>query len=279
MLKINVPNTVKFSYQYTRGSYTDSVKYAQNIINETICEFIDMGYPENITINKIKKIMKKVLPEKRRIDIKPFSENNPKLCGSQDYLSEQDIITGREKYIGFMINIPNRNGRFSLDKIPILIHEFTHVLNVLFTPKYTAQFFKTESTANRINRCSNNIKKFSRIYNKYYNNSLLIKEDITSKEDIPDIIKKRHKELTRLLRSRTSEERIIILQNYRYFLQSEKCAYESEKSLYKLLSKYGLKCDEEVLELDSSEYLLDEKIQMLKGMCYKEIQKIRGNLR
>ena len=278
MIKINVPNTVKFSYKYTRGSYPDSVKYAQNVINETISEFIDMGYPENITLNKMKKIIKKVLPEKRRIDIKPISANNPEIYGSQDYLSEQNIITGKDKFVGFVINLPFKNGQFQLSKLPIFIHEFTHVLNALFTPKYTVQLFKSESVVDRVSYYANNIPSFSKQYEICYNKNLYNKENFTSKDEIPKIIQQRRKELSRLLRNRTSEEKIIILQNFRYFLQSEKCAYKSEQNLYTLLRKYGLKCDEDLIEVDSSEYLLDEKIQMLTDMCYQEIKKIRSNL-
>ena len=279
MLKITIPHTVKFSYKYSRGSYSDSVKYAQNIINDTISEFIDIGYPETISINKIKKIIKKVLPEKKRIDIKPINKNNPNICGSQDYLSKKNNITMKDSYVGFIINLPINNGQFQLINLPIFIHEFTHVLNSLFTPKYTAQLFKSESVVNRISCYANNIPSFSKQYDSCYSKTLYLKEDFTSKDEIPSIIRRHRKELTRLLRGRTSKEKIVILQNYRYFLQSEKCAYESEQSLYTLLSKYGLKCDDKLLELDSSKYLLDEKIQMLKDMCYEEIQKVRNDLR
>ena len=277
MIKIAIPNTVKFSYKYTRGSYADSVKYARNTIEETINELIDSCSSETITINKLKKTIKKVLPEKKRIDIKPVNEKDPDSCGYQDYVTEINKVTGKEKYCGYIISLPIKNGKFRLSNLPIFIHEFTHVLNALFTPKYTSQLIKSEALVERATlRSASNIPNFSIQYKDCYDNSLYTKEKFNSTDEIPDILNKRRKEILKMLKNRTGGERIVILQNFRYFLQSEICAYESEQVLYKMLKKYGISFNKDLFEIDISKCLLKEKIEMLKELCLEEIKKARA---
>ena len=148
MIRITIPRAVKFLYPNTRGTYSDSIKYAQNIVNDTINEIIETGYPESVSVNKLKKIINKVLPEKKRVDIKAINEKSSEFFGYQDYLTETDKATGKEKYLGYVMRLPITNGKFLLSKLPIFIHEFTHVLNALFTPKYTTQLLKSESLNN-----------------------------------------------------------------------------------------------------------------------------------
>ena len=278
MIKITpVSNKIKFSYETAKGSAIVRRHKTEDIINSAYDEIFKSDVSETIPVTDLKGLIKRVLPEKKRIDIVNLIDENT--SGGEDFLSSSGALNSKEKFIGYKIDLPLTDNKFSIMDLTVFIHEFTHVLDSLFNPKYSSRMIKCDDmVANIYSHCPK-IKSFENRYDDCYRKSLYTEEKFSSLEEIPVIINKIRNEVLKLLKGRKPEEKITILQNYRYYLQSEDLAYNNERMIFGRIMEDKHKYDEESLNsADSSQYLFKEKIQMLKELCFEEIQKFRQEL-
>lgn len=278
MIKITpVSNKIKFSYETAKGSTIARRNKTEDVINKAYDEIFKSDVSETIPVTDLNGVIKRVLPEKKRVDIVNLVDENS--SGGEDFLSSPDKLDFKEKFIGYKIDLPLTDNALSIFDLSTFIHEFTHVLDSLFNPKYSSRMIKCDDmVANIYSHCPK-IKSFEKRYDDCYRKSLYTEEKFSSLEEIPAIISKRRNEVLKLLKGRKPEEKITILQNYRYYLQSEVNAYSNERMIFGRIMEDNREYDEKSLNsADSSQYLFNEKIQMLKELCFEEIQKFRQDL-
>ena len=278
MIKITpVSNKIKFSYETAKGSPLARIHKTEDIINKAYDEIFKSDVFETIPVTDLNGVIKRVLPEKKRIDIVYLLDKN--FLGGEDFLSSYDALNCKEKFIGYRIDLPLTNNALSIYDLATFMHEFTHTLDSLFNPKYSSRMIKCEDMVANIYSHSLKIKPFAKRYDDYYKNKLYSKEKFSSPEQISGIIAQRRNDILKLLKGRKPEEKIIILQNYRYYLETENNAYRNERMIFGRLIEDKRKYNKDLLETsDGSQYLFKEKIQMLKELCFEEIQNFRQEL-
>ena len=259
---MRVNSAVKFSYNITKGSIADRQKLVSKLNEEFFHSFQDLFQKGSPKLKEIKDVYKKILPERKRIKVISLKD-------SENMEGATDFIYGFFRRIlkGQTIEIPTKKSRVSVDNFVAIMHENTHILDILTKPK-----------------CSALVQKLclKRMYNKqrndWYEESLYAKENISNESDIKNILEFVRAETNYFLSFFPTKDKILYLQDARYQLESEQLAYSEQYKYALKLNNLGYKIDKNDLIDCEKVFLFKEKINLLKEMTADLIKKERENI-
>lgn len=259
---MRVNSAVKFSYNITKGSIADRQKLVSKLNEEFFYSFQDLFLKGSPKLKEIKDVYKKILPERKRIKVLSL-KNSEDTDGASNYI--YGLFGGLK---GQTIEIPTtKNSRVSVDNFVAIMHENTHILNVLMNPRNTALAQKLYLNG-----------MYNKKRNYWFEESLYIDEDIKKDSDIERILKLVKDETELFLKSQSTIKKIMYLQDARYQLEEEQLAYSEQYKYALKLNNLGYKIDKNDLIDCEKVFLFKEKINLLKEMTADLIKKERENI-
>lgn len=261
MIYINkLSPTVKLPFKEVKGSVNYRQSKACNMVDKLYREILpQFNKKEEISFAQAKKALKNVL--KGQIDI-PIRKNGYSdiLDGGSDILYSE--FTGQISKT--TIDIGTIKNKIKRVELTTLLHEFQHVADQIFHPKYLTR-----------NQKMANIGLYTKKYDRLYDDLIYNREFPEGKKDKKIILNHLRNKITKFLRGLNYEDKIDYLQDIRYSLISEKHAYKTQLKYAKKLNKKHLKINKEDLENENKNFMFDEKIKLMKDLAFEIIQKNR----
>jgi len=248
---------VRFSYDIVKGSlknrYNKTTELSKDIF-QTITERI---HDNKIDIADIVYAMEKNMPEQKPVKVIP-KKNQDIFEGASDYIEKKG------QYVGQTIEIPVVRGKLPLKSLPVYMHELTHVLDILFNPKYTARSIKMEQK-----------HLYDKKYSHCIDNTLYKAEKYNTLQEKEDLLNKRKSEIKNWISGKKPDEKLDCIQEAKNYLEKELKAYKSEGTFHKKMKANGLEVQENQFEDEAHEYLFEEKIELLKDLGKEIVKKER----
>ena len=254
------PNT-KFSYNLIRGSSASREKFVSQLNEKFFESFDKLLRNKNVTLSDVKKVYQDLLPEKKNIDTKKFS-NTRCYEAAMDYKYDSD-----GNIIGLTIELPIKNSKISEDMLPTIMHENTHLLATLANPKHTALTQKLYLQG-----------KYGKDYDDWYLGTLYKEEKINENYTISDMIQTVVESTRNFLCGKLCKDKVYYLQDARYQLEQELFAYKEQLKYAKKLNDMGRKVKEDDLEDFDKYFFLTKKIEILKTMITEQVEKARAKI-
>ncbi len=245
-------------YQVVKGSFeTRQSRAAQftNQIVDTLSEQID---DKGISLSKLGKTLKKVLPENLAIFVRKNKDKTFNAQISTMYSEDYQPVMYALEFL------PNKNNRIDTLSVPAICHEVRHLADSLYHPK----FLSREQAIVRKKLDTTKIDQF-------YKNQIYNKEEINGKKSKKNVLKHIKQQTKKLLRGYSAEDKIDILQDIRYNLITEQNAYKNEAKAVKKLRKKNKTTDKRYSDNSIDDFMFDEKIQLFHDMTLELIQKER----
>ena len=259
MIYINkLSPTVKLPFKEVKGSVNYRQSKACNMVDKLYREILpQFNKKEEISFAQAKKALKNVL--KGQIDI-PIRKNGYSdiFDGGSDILYSE--FTGQISKT--TIDIGTIKNKIKRVELTTLLHEFQHVADQIFHPKYLTR-----------NQKMANIGLYTKKYDRLYDDLIYNREFPEGKKDKKIILNHLRNKITKFLRGLDSEDKIDYLQDIRYSLISEKHAYKTQLKYAKKLNKKHLKINKEDLENENKNLMFDEKIKLMKDLEFEIINK------
>lgn len=261
MIYINkLSPTVKLPFKEVKGSVNYRQSKACNMVGKLYREILpQFNKKEEISFAQAKKALKNVL--KGQIDI-PIRKNGYSdiFDGGSDILYSE--FTGQISKT--TIDIGTIKNKIKRVELTTLLHEFQHVADQIFHPKYLTR-----------NQKMANIGLYTKKYDRLYDDLIYNREFPEGKKDKKIILNHLRNKINKFLRGLDSEDKIDYLQDIRYSLISEKHAYKTQLKYAKKLNKKHLKINKEDLKNENKNFMFDEKIKLMKDLAFEIIQKNR----
>lgn len=261
MIYINkLSPTVKLPFKEVKGSVNYRQSKACNMVDKLYRGILpQFNKKEEISFAQAKKALKNVL--KGQIDI-PIRKNEYSdiFDGGSDILYSE--FTGQISKT--TIDIGTIKNKIKRVELTTLLHEFQHVADQIFHPKYLTR-----------NQKMANIGLYTKKYDRLYDDLIYNREFPEGKKDKKIILNHLRNKINKFLRGLDSEDKIDYLQDIRYSLISEKHAYKTQLKYAKKLNKKHLKINKEDLENENKNFMFDEKIKLMKDLAFEIIQKNR----
>ena len=185
------------------------------------------------------------MPEKKTVRIVGMKPN-------KNYVGESDYIYGKnDEIIGQTIAIPMKRGKINSEDIPTCFHEFVHVLDTLFNPKFVARsnkMFMNEQYDNFYDRC------FDVLYHH---------ETCKTKQEKEVVLNKAKESIYKALSGRSRNEKIDLVQELRNEMKTEWNAYKAETKYANKLNSSGVKVNSSDLDDYNDGYMFEEKFNLL----------------
>ncbi len=252
--------SVRLPYPQTRGSVATRQNKARQMVHQLFENIHDKFENGKMSIENIQKHVTAVIPKQLNVVVKEGYD--PRFNGA---FSDIIFASNIKKIIGTTIEFFSPDHKFSQASLPTLIHEFQHVTDQIFHPKYLS----------RVQHMQNSNYATEK-YDKLYNDILYTPEFPQSKTEKTQILKIVKRKLHKFLRRRPVEEKLDYIQDARYTLEMERQAYLTESKYAKKMIDAGIKIntDDAIDEYDNI-FMFSEKIQLLKCMGVEIIQKER----
>lgn len=249
---MRVSNSVKFSYNMSKGSVKDRQKIVSDLNEKFFDAFVSTSEKTDrpFTLKSLKKIYNKLLPEKKHIEVKGLSNSYSDFQGASSYVQDD---TG--KVLGLTLEVPaDRQGKQKAS-IVTLMHENTHVLESLAQPKHTALLQKLTVKSS-----------YTSARDKWYYGELYNEEKIpySDKIKIEERMKKVEHATKKFIKRKSFQEKVDYLNDARYELEEERNAHIEQLKYAKKLKEMGKPVDRLDLEDCDKAYLFKEKIKVLK---------------
>jgi len=251
---------VRFSQSVAKGSAADRHNKVVQISDKIFQALSEHINKEKISVEDMYSVLDRVLPESKPIRIVSYKKDGSRCC-SVDYIEKNGAFVGQE------IAVPIKKRKMESKYLPMYMHELTHALDILFNPKYTLRTKIMEKT-----------KMYDTRYDKFFDETLYRWENFSTEEEKSEILKKRKKEMKKLLSHKTLDEKINCVQEMRGVLISEINAYNAEKKYALQMEKKGQSvCQDSTKSTDA--YLFKEKLKLLNELCFSIIKSERNNLK
>lgn len=250
-------NTVRVPLKYTAGSFKERQIKANNLTEE-FYRLFEKEIKDNYTIFSFSNIldkMQKIAPDKKLMfNIKTVRGNKYGAYTEYLYDKKKDII-------GVSMDLPGISRSIRPAYLSYLIHEFQHVSDQIFHPKYIA---RAQSLSHK--RLLN--KKYDRFYDKYY---YCVEEYHTEKQK-QDILENVKIRTLNFIKKQNTESKLDFLQDMRYSLESEIQAYAKENETAKRLKDKGLTIIKDSLCDMPKHCMFKEKTDLLKEIIAEIIK-------
>lgn len=262
---MRVFNSVKFSYNISKGSIQDRKELVSRLNDKFFDAFIELSSDDKkMKLKNISKLYGKLLPEKKNIKVNSLSKKYKDCDGASDYIYDE-----MGNLQGVTLEIPTNMFGKSKASLVTIMHENTHVLDTLVQPKHTALFQKMVING-----------KYTTARDNWFQNELYISENVSSSDTVN--IKKRMEEIERLTRKlikkKSIQDKIDYLNDARYELEQEQNAHAEQLRFAKKLKSLGRVVERDDLEDYDRVYLFTEKINVLKKILREILTNEREEL-
>jgi len=221
------------------------------------CWILDIGENE-LPYVLVPKSVDKVLQHHGNVRVK--RSNDDLFCGGSDFLYSN--YAGNISAATLEVEFPAKKIQFP--DFPTILHEFQHIADQLFNPKYTArQQYMTFRDY------------YSDKYNYLYDNILYERVYPNGRKDKRKILYKIESKIRRFLKGLSAQDKLHYIQDTRYHLMSEDLAYKTERKYSKRLKKKHIMLDEGSFFDENKAHLLKEKIEILNRLGFEIIAKER----
>lgn len=251
-MKVNT--NVKFSYNYIKGSASKRKETIERLNQHLFEELTPHLESKSFSLKDLIKLHKSTIPENKNIKIKRYSGLNADGVTTYSFNKNGEIVNQT-------IQIPIWFRTKPIKYVVTLIHENTHVLDALTSPKKTIVAQQTNQFKHYPNYIYNNV-----LYN--YETETINKPKTKRLKEIKEII-------NNALAQNKNRERIKILNDMRYELEGEELAYTEQLKYANILKSKGYKLTNADLIDYNKKYWFKEKIELLKSMIFETIAEER----
>ena len=250
---------VKFSYGFTRGSCTERKLKRQALNQKFFSGIMDLyENTDSVSMRIIEKKYKKMMPESIHFSIKKLLPSE-----AESILGTMQTEFVHSKLVKYRVKVES-GSKLEIKRLPILIHEITHLLDMLFNPKTIC----TEEAVEKRN--------LSEIFKDLYTNNYC--QQYESLEELKkhiSIIKKRTK---KALKNLSAEDKVLVLNNIKNNLITEINALREEEKYARELKLMGRDVEEDSLETKSETDILERKLKLVEQIIYRIITDRRHQL-
>lgn len=255
----NLLAKVSLPYSVTRGSFTQrqnkAITLVDKLYRDITPKFKKRGF---INFDELNKTVNHVLEKKVNVNIRKCTD--PEFDGASDIIYSP--ITG--KITGTTLELFTQNDKIKQEEIITILHEFQHVVDQLFHPKYLLR-----------NQYMSQKKLFTNKYQNLYDNLIYTNEYPANKKEKIEILKNLKYKIQKFLRKKSAKDKVNYLQDTRYTLQMEQQAYLTQHKYAKKMNKKHHPISSNDLIKENRVMMLDEKINLIKEMAFEIIQKER----
>lgn len=262
MIKSKLANTVRLPFYIVKGSIAQRQGKAEQFTNKVVNNISGPLKQNDVSLAKLAKLIKEVLPSNLRVFIIKCENQNPEPQISRVFTKDNRII---EQQIELILD---ENNKIGSSQIPAIAHEIRHLADSIYHPKILAR----EQIV--VNKALDTDK-----YTKFYEEEIYVKEYYEGKKDKAYIIKYIRHRIEKVLRGLTSQDKIDFLQCIRYDMIGEYNAFKTTKKYAKKLNKDNVPLVENLVNDQTKDFILEEKINLLKNMIYELIKEERGKHR
>ena len=252
--------SVKLPYKQVNGSLQQRQQAAIKLVDKLYRELYPKFNKNNeLPLTEIQKSIDGIFEKKVKILVKESS--TPEFDGSSDVICSP--INGSFTATTLELN-PNKKGNVHISDLVTIIHEFQHIVDQLFIPKYLVRGQKM--TLN-----SMMTSKYQKLYDQLY-----CYEYPETKADKRKIIKFLEHQIKKFLKGMNVSEKIDYIQDARYSLSMEEQAYRTQRKYAKKLYKKHISIKNGELDDEISLHMLKEKIKLLTRIGFELIETERG---
>lgn len=255
---------VRIPYEIVKGSFVQRQSKANNLTDK-LFENINSDIKDDysiITYEQLQKYINNILPDK---NFKVIVQNLPdEYSGTCSGICEV-LYNSKSDIRALSVGLEGIGNTVRSYYIPIFIHEFQHIADDIFHPKYLSRL-------QSLNKKGLNNTKYDDFYEKYY----YCPELIESKRDKKDVLKIIKNKTKKFLRGLNISDKMDFIQDMRYSLITEIEAYKHERAIAGRLQSKGIKIKPFILRNYEKEGLFEEKINLLKTLAMEYITKERS---
>ena len=258
-MKIRLAPSVRLPYSKIRGSLGQRQQAAIDVVDK-LCRDLYSKFDKNkeLPLSEVQKSIDDIFEKKVKIIVKQTS--TPEFDGSSDVICSP--ING--SYTATTLELNSVKGKIKFEDLITIIHEFQHIVDQLFIPKYLIR-------GQKMTLLGMMTQKYQNLYDKLYKY-----EYPTSKADKHKIIKLLEHKIKKFLRGMNISEKMDYIQDARYSLIMEEQAYRTQRKYAKKFHKKHLPINEYELEDEISLHMLKEKIQLLTRLGFELLETERG---
>ena len=257
---------INFSPKYSTGSIGERNKTVQKIRDQIFLHVVnqydspkvvkdthvEFGHKHYIPINSIKKLLKDILPEKLKFNVKKHPPTDKENSGSiLQHINEHGDI----RY--YTMTLPSKKNHLYIDDIPSMMHEVNHLLDFAINPQY-------QNTIRKIFQKDLD-KNFEKLFGyTYYTNNIYNKFKIMKKTK-------------QAIKNLSVEDKLIFLKNLELELKTEQNSYNCMDIYVKKLNQYQkrhLHYRQNIYDT----YNFEKKIKLVRKMRYEIIKNERKKL-
>ena len=256
-MMIKLLPSVKLPYAVTHGSIAERSAKAADLVEQLKLKTESSIKNETINLRKLQTIIDGILPE--QISIKVLKNKNTTCSALNDTISNE-----KWQITDLTMELDSKDGVLPQEMIIGVLHEGRHIADALFNPKYLARQQTLEQKG-----------LYSRKYDDVYENQFYISEYAETPKEIRETMKIIKHKLHNLLRGYSPSDKVNIIQDLRYGLETEKNAYIMQYKYGQEFCKKGIVKREDYYENHTPKFLFDEKMALLKQTAFEIIQKAR----
>ena len=258
-MKIRLAPSVRLPYSKIQGSLEQRQQAAIEVVDK-LCRELYPKFDKNkeLSLSEIQKSIDDIFEKKVKIIVKQTS--TPEFDGSSDVVCSP--ING--SYTATTLELNSVKGKIKFEDLITIIHEFQHIVDQLFIPKYLIR-------GQKMTLMGMMTPKYQNLYDKLYNY-----EYPTSKAEKHKIIKLLEHKIKKFLRGMNITEKMDYIQDARYSLIMEEQAYRTQRKYAKKFHKKHLPINAYELEDEISLHMLKEKIQLLTRIGFELLETERG---
>ena len=250
------PN-VRLPYNIVKGTVAQRREKVINCVDKLYKDLYPKFVHGKVSVADIQKSVDKVIGAKGKVHV---IKNPPNMFdeGGQDVLFSD--FNG--KLSAITLEMDTKEKFFKFPDLITILHEFSHVADMFFHPKYTAryQYMASEGLY---------FKKYDKLY-----------EDIFYHEEKPLGRRYKAKRLRRVeykllnfLKKVPKEDRMEYIQDIRYCLTSEAEAYKTQLKYARILDRKHHPVKKGDLNDECDTFLFDEKLKIVNHVASVLIQK------
>ena len=249
-------------FSFVKGSFQQRQQKAQKCVEHLYNDFLPKFNRGKVQFSEIQKSVDKVL--ENRVHVHVLKNSIKDEFGGQDVSISE--FSGKISAITLELESPKGKFLHFVD-VPTVIHEFQHVTDQLFHPKFLARYQYMSSEG-----------LYTPKYNRLYDDFLYVYEAPRGKRHKTKILKNIKYKIKKFLKGLPAEDKINYIQDARYFLMSEDNAYRTQYKYAKKLEKKHINLLDEDLEKQNKQFMFKEKIDLLTKMGFEIIQKERRKM-
>ncbi len=250
---------VSLPYKTIKGSVQDRQRKAIHLVDKLYRDLMPKFKKDQITVEELQKSIDDTFQKKVNVIVKENLDND--FYGGSDitYSPISDCITGTT------LEVPVFKKKIHISDIITILHEFQHIVDQLFHPKYL----------NR-NQYMYRNELYNDKYNNLYDNLIYRRENVHSRKERKTVIKNLEYKIRKFLKGFSPEDKINYLQDTRYTLMTENQAYYTQRKYAKALNKKHIPINPDDLNKENENHMFAEKIKLMNKLMLEIIQKERG---